>query len=396
MSNAASTLLRAHCFIVIAAGCSSPETTRDTPPSHAACGVVRHVEVPRDLLTTDSNAPRLLPFGSRFALLAASTVATSRTVDAALVSWQGVDNLYRFALGGLCPNDVCRNVHGSALLASADEMPEFLLVEQGSNVSMAAYPFRVLAWEATESAPAETPLFEARVGAITTRSDMKSSADARRALFVSGNVDTPLLQLALLRDRGALAAAASTMPLPAAPWDCLTVVPTAGAAAISVLTRAENGVELTWSLRELGAESELVFEATAVIPVGDAVGYVDCPRVVASEQGFHAQWVSSGGNSVVATLKRDGGAAPGSTLFPLDISPGSLEGLLQGDFLFRAASPPTGRPALVRVSTSGTASVALMLPPLATSPQVLGVEGPLISLAYELDDARIFEQLECP
>jgi hypothetical protein len=348
------------------------------------------------LVAPENEAPRLAPFGDRFALLASGALTTERSVDVAVVSWQGLYERYRFALGGLCPEGVCRNVHGMALLATARGKPEFLLAEQGSSVSMAAYPLRALTWDAGESEPYTTPLFDARVGAITTRSAMRSSNDAGRALFVSGNVDATSLQLALLREQGALVAPASTMMLPSMPWDCLAVVPTEHAGAVSVVARAENGTEVSWSLRELDAESNVAFEFTTVIPADDALGYVDCPRVVASTNGLHAQWVSTEGTSMVATLNRTLDVAPTATLLSLDQSPGSLEGVLQDDLLFLGALAAETQ-SLIRVTADGkSASAVYMLPSLASNAEVVRVAGPLVAVTYELPDTRIFEELECP
>ncbi len=397
MRSGASTLFRAQSsLLVVVAACSSSCAASDVSSSAVACVVTRHIEMARDLVAPNNEAPRLAPFGDRFALLASSALTTNRSVDVALVSWQGLDERYRFALDGLCPEGVCRNVHGMALLATAAGNPEFLLVEQGSSVSMAAYPLRTLTWDAGESEPSATPLFDARVGAITTRSDMRSSNDAGRALFVSGNVDATSLQLALLREQGALVAPASTMTLPSMPWDCLALVPTEHAGAVSVVARPENGTEVNWSLRELDAESNVAFEFTTVVPVDDARGYTDCPRVVASTKGFHAQWVSSEGTSIVATLNRTLDVAPAATLLSLGKSPGSLEGVLQGGFLFRDALAAENQ-RLVRVTAEGeSASAVHTLPPLATNAEVVRVAGPLVSVSYELPDARVFEELECP
>ena len=52
---------------------------------------------------------------------------------------------------------------------------------------------------------------------------------------------------------------------------------------------------------------------------------------------------------------------------------------------------------LVRVTAEGeSASAVHTLPPLATNAEVVRVAGPLVSVSYELPDARVFEELECP
>jgi hypothetical protein len=366
-----------------------------------ACTVTKHVEIPLDLFGDLAEPPAVVPFGERFAVVASGSVSQSRAADVAVVSWQGVELVQHFELLGLCPDDVCRNLHGSAVLAKTAGGSEFLLAEQGSSTSMKEYPLRLMAWSAEASEPAISPLFDSRVGAITTRSDMKSSRDGARALFALGNIDTTPLQAVEISEGAALVAAASPLELLSTPWDWLAVVPTDEAGAISAMARLPNGNELTWQLRELDSTANVVLETSVTVPVGDALGYVDPPTLVESSAGFHAQWVSSDGASTIATVAR--AAEPGATpaLLRLDVSPGTLEAVLGDEFLFRAPIDAAHQGFVRRKGNGETGGPPIVLPvlPAPTSdrpralPHVLRVVGESVQLTYELDNVRVIEEL---
>ena len=409
MSVSAGVTRRAHWLLVLAAGCAPEHHPATSLNDNGAspddtCSVAKHVEVPLDLFGTLSDPPSLVPFGARFAIVASEAVTLAKTASVALVSWHGVDAQDEFELTGLCPDDVCRNVHGVGALSSAAGEPEFLLAEQGSAVSMPAYPLRVLAWDTDGSEPAIAPLFESRVTAITTRSDLKSSRDANRALFALGNIDMPALPALAIAAGAALVAPTTSMTLPALPWDCLAVVPTETAGALSVVSRPDSGTEVVWSLRELDADANIVFEASVSVPVGVALGYGDCPTVVESPAGFHAQWTNTNAASIVATIARSAEPTTAPELLSFETSPGSLAAVLHEQFLFLAelADQQVG---FVRLDHDGAAGGPnLVLPPLPAAtdaqrratPQVLRVDGSSVDVSYELEAARVFERLDCP
>jgi hypothetical protein len=193
------------------------------------------------------------------------------------------------------------------------------------------------------------------------------------------------------------------MTLPSSPWDCLTVVPTDEAGAISVVARSESGTEVVWWVRELDAQSDVRFETSVLVPAGGALGYADCPTLVESPEGFHAQWVRADEASVIATVARDSGPGAAPVLFESAASPGSLQGILHGDFLFRA-SPGAARQGFVRLNREGEpAGSPIALPEIPEStleqrralPSVIEVKGAVVALSYELESARVFEELDC-
>jgi hypothetical protein len=405
MSTCAGVLRRAHWLVLLALGCSSERrASPDSGRSDATCSVVRHVEVPLDPFGDLTDPPALVPFGDRFGVVDDESITLGRTAAVALVSWQGIDEQDEFQLTELCPDDVCRNVHGTSVLGGVAGSAEFLLAEQGSATSMPSYPLRALAWDVGQSEAAMTPLFDSRVTAITTRADLKSSRDAARALFVLGNIDMPSLESVEIGAGAVLVAPPDTMALPDAPWDCVSVVPTDEAGALSVVTKLDGGSEVVWSVRELDAAANVVFETSVTVPIGDAVGYSDCPSVVESPAGFHAQWVSAEQASVIATVARAADPAATTDLLSLETSPGALQGLLQGEFLFRAQLDDE-HPGFLRLKADGTpGGPTLTLPPLPAStlehrrapPEVLLVKDSTVEVSYELDSARVFEELDCP
>lgn len=400
----------ARWLFVAALGCSSHDRTPTAAPSdgagvtNGACSVVEHVEVPLDLFGELSDPPLVVPFGARFALVDDEGVTLDKTASAAVVSWQGVDENDAFTLAELCPDGVCRNIHGNGVLGATSGGLEFVLAEQGSAVSMPAYPLRLMAWDSDGGAAQITPLFDSRVTAITTRTDLESSRDAARAVFALGNTDMSSLEAVEIEAGATLVAPPAPMTLPSTPWDCLAVVPTDSAGAVSAVTKLDGGTHVMWSLRELDAEANVVFETSVDVPVGDALDYTDCPAVIESPQGFHAQWVNGYGAALLATVSRD--AAPGDplALLALDASPGPLAAVVHDQFLF-LAMPDGEHQSFVRLAADGSPGgppLTLPVPAASTlelhraSPRVLRVNGALLDLSYELDDARAFEEESCP
>jgi hypothetical protein len=193
------------------------------------------------------------------------------------------------------------------------------------------------------------------------------------------------------------------MTLPSLPWECLSVVPTDEAGAISVVARTESASEVVWSVRELDAEANVRFETSARIPAGDALGYAGCPAVIESPEGFHAQWVSDDGAAVTATLARDAGAGAPAALSVAGVNPGALQAVYQGKFLFRATLDD-GQRGFVRLNQDGeSAGPPIVLPALPEStlehrralPSVLRVKAGKLDVSYELESSRVFEQLDC-
>jgi hypothetical protein len=233
---------------------------------------------------------------------------------------------------------------------------------------------------------------------------MQSSRDAARALFAIGNIDDPTLQVIAIGADAEVVAPVSTLTLSSAPWDCLSVVPTGKAGAISAVVKAESGSEVTWQLRELDADANTAFETEATVPVGEALGYADCPTVVDGADGFHAQWVSADGASVVATLARDSEPSSVPLLASFDASPGILAGALERELLFQGLVDDEHR-GFSRFHEDGSpGGPAITLPPLPEStleqrralPALLSAEGASVFVAYELEDARVIEELRCP
>lgn len=383
-----------------ALGCSSdePPAADATAGGDGACKDTRNVEIWRDRLG-DGEPPRVVPFGERFAFVVSTSFSLTRAADATFVSWLDVEETLHFELVGLCPDDVCRNVHGSALLATASGA-ELVLAEQGSSTSMQEYPLRLLAWSSDGGDPTIAPLFDAHVNAITTRTGMKSSRDGARALFALGNIDVSEIEFAVLEPGGKLVAPASAMTLSAAPWDCLEVVPTDEAGALSAVSKAESGTEVVWHVRELDAGANAAFETSVTVPVGDALGYGDCPQVIEGGSGFFAQWVSDDGRAMVVRAARD--AEP--ELLALDVSPGALQGALLDQLLFLSALDD-GSQGWSRLSSNGDPSgPPIMLPALPEStsehhrapPTVLATDGHLLRIDYELESGRVIEELRCP
>jgi hypothetical protein len=394
-------------LILLALGCSPARRATTSPlpgPGEpGACSVVEHVEVPLDLLGEAPDPPSVVRWGERFALLGSGSLSQRRTADSAVVSWDGVDVEEHLALTALCPDDVCTNVLGVAVLATAAGRPQLLLVDEGSAVSMPAYPLRARAWDSARSEPLGGRVFDARIAAVTTRVAMKGSRDGARALFVLGNIDAAELQAIEMGVDAAVVAPVSTMDLAAARWDCLTVVPTHEAGAISAVTRTDSGTEVVWHLRELDAEASTVLDRSVTVPVGDALGYTGCPTVVESAQGYAAQWVNTDAQSVVAKVLR--ATSPGTTpeLLRLDRSPGVLAGGVGTELLFQGQVDDEHQ-GFARLAADGASGgPPITLPPLPAStlehrrapPSVLSVEGSSLYLTYELEAARVFEELSC-
>jgi len=335
--------------------------------------------------------------------VASDSVIQDRVADVAVASWQGVDVTEHFVLSGLCPDDRCRNLHGSAVLATDDGHAEFLLAEQGSSLSMAEYPLRLLAWRGGSAEAAISPLFDSRVNAITTRSDMKASRNAARALFASGNTDGSPLRVIEIAPGAAIVRAATPLEPVPIPWDCLDLIPTEEAGAISVISRRDGGRETEWKLWELDAAGNTVLDTGAMVPVGNELGYTNCPRVIESSEGFHAQWVNTEHASVIATISR--GVVPGAAPALVDVSanPGNLAGALDGEFLFEATLDD-GQRSLVRLTRddpgSGTPAELPLLSgsssePVLAPPRVLRAAGQSLQVTYEFETTRVIEELHC-
>jgi hypothetical protein len=401
---------RSDWLLVAAIGCTPerPASTHATnggnPPATDTCSVAHHVEVPLDPFGTLSDPPQLVPFADRFGIVDAESVTPSKTASVAVVSWQGIDTQNDFALTELCPDDVCRNVHGTSVLGTSSGALEFLLAEQGSAVSMPAYPLRALAWDSDQSAAAISPLFDARVTAITTRAALESSRAATRATFALGNIDMATIEAVVLAEQATLVAPPQTLMLPDGAWDCLSVVPTDEAGAISAVTQPASGTEVVWSVWELDAQANVLFTTSVEVPVGTTLGYSGCPRVIESPLGFHAQWLNSAGASVIASVARSDGTGAPPDVLSLDASPGSLEAVLHDDFLFQA-SLADDQQSFIRVTRDGAASgPTITLPALPVStleerraaPQVLGLRAAAVNISYELETTRVFEELDCP
>lgn len=367
------------------------------------CTVAKHVEIPLDLFGEASDPPSVRPWGDRFVLLSSAPLTQTRMADLAVVSWQGVDIQNELSLKGLCPDDVCTNVLGVSVLATDASNPQLLLADEGSAVSMPSYLLHAKAWDTSRSDPADTELFDAPIAAITTRAAMQSSRDATRALFAIGNIDEPTVQAIELGPDAEVIAPVTTLTLSGAPWDCLAIVPTRGAGALSAVVKTEGGTEVTWHLRELDAGADSVFETMATVPVSDALGYTDCPTVVDGPDGFHAQWVNAYGNSVVASVERDADPAAAPTLLRFDVSPGVLAGAMSAELWFQGFVSDDRR-GFVRLRDDGSpGGPPITLPVLPESsdehrralPTVLGTEGDAAFVAYELEDARVLEQIRC-
>lgn len=399
---------RAPWLFLLTLSCSAEPRATTGPVQGAGgfgtCSVVEHVEVPLELFGESLDPPSIARWGERFSVMGSRSLTQSREADIAVLSWNGVDVEEHLALTGLCPDDVCTNLLGVAVLATAAGSPQLLLADEGSAVSMPTYPLRVKAWDTTRSDPLMARLFDAHIAAITTRVAMKGSRDATRALFVLGNIDAPELQAIELGADATVVAPASTMTLLSSNWDCLSVVPTSEAGAISAVTRTETGTEVVWHLRELDAEASTVLDTSVTVPVGDALGYADCPTVVESPHGYTAQWVNVDDESLVATVSRraESGAAP--ELVRFDVSPGLLAAVVGTELLFQGMVDDE-RPGFTRFTGDGApGGPPITLPALPEStlehrrapPKVLSVEGASLYLTYELESTRVLEELRCP
>jgi len=418
MSTPANVMRRAAWLLGLAVGCS-PKHQPLPPPaqgdagagglgglggtSGGVCSVVEHVEVPLELFGEALDPPSIARWGKRFALLGSGSLSQARAADIAVVSWDGVDVQQHLALTGLCPDDVCTNVFGVAVLATAAGRPQFLLADVGPAVSMPTYPLHARAWDEAQGGPLEAPLFDAHITAITTRVDMKSSRDGARALFVLGNIDAPEVQAIELGPDAAVIAPVRTLSLSSASWDCLSVVPTREAGAISAVARTESGAAVVWHLLELDADANPVLDTSVTVPVGDALGYVDCPTVVEGAEGYAAQWLSSDAGSLVASVRRgaESGAAPEWVHF--DVNPGLLAAVVDTELFFQGFVDDEHR-GFLRFDPDGTTGgPPITLPVLPEStldhrralPRVLSVEGDSLSVSYELETTRIFEELRC-
>ncbi|HEX5101447.1 MAG TPA: hypothetical protein VFV94_18170 [Polyangiaceae bacterium] len=373
-------------------------------PSHdATCSETNHIELPLDLFGAAVDPPSVRRFDDRFVLRASGSLNLSRSAELAVVSWQGLDIQNHLSLSGLCPDDVCTNVLGVSVLATPFSTPQLLLTDEGSVVSMPSYLVHAKAWDTSRSDPAVTPLFDAHIAAITTRAALQSSRDAARALFVLGNIDDPTLQVIEMGADAAIVAPVSTLTLPPLPWDCLTVVPTERAGAISAVVKGESGVEVTWQLRELDADATSTLETAATIPVGEALGYTDCPIVVDGPDGFHAQWVNGDGQSVVAGLTRAAGRNAAPRIATFEVSPGVLAGALGKELLFQGFvdAEHRGFSRFLADGSPGGAPIPLPVLPEPTPerrralPTLLSSEGESLFVTYELEDERVIAELRC-
>jgi len=375
-----------------------------SPGRDETCSVANHVEVPLELFGEAPDPPSVHRFGDRFVLMASGSLTQSRAAELAVVSWQGVDIQNQLALGGLCPHDVCTNVLGVSVLATALSSPQLLLADEGTVVSMPTYLVQAKAWDSSRSDPLVTPLFDAHIEAITTRAAMQSSRDAARAVFAIGNRDDPTLEAIEVGPDAEVVAPVATLTLSATPWDCLAVVPTREAGAVSAVVAKESGTEVAWHLFELDRDANIVFEARATVPVGDALGYTDCPTIVDGPEGFHAQWVSAEGASVVATVIRGEDATSTPGLASFEASPGILAGVTFDELWFQGFVDAEHRGFLRfhRDGSPGLPAVTLPLLPESTVerrralPALLSVEGYAGFVTYELESNRVLEELRCP
>lgn len=386
------------------AGEGGMSATGGSPGREAACSVTKHVEVPLELFGEALDPPSVRRWRDRFVLMASGSLTLTRAAELAVVSWQGVDIQNHLPLAGLCPDDVCTNVLGVSVLATALPSPQLLLADEGTVVSMPTYLVHAKAWDSSRSDPLVTPLFDAHIAAITTRAAMQSSRDAARAVFAIGNLDDPTLQAVEIGPDAEVVAPVSTLTLSATPWNCLAVVPTGEAGAISAVVEAESGTEIAWHLRELGPDGNTVFETVATVPIGSALGYTECPTIVDGPDGFHAQWVSSEGASVVATVIRGDEPATTPGLASFEATPGILAGVTGDELWFQGLVDAEHRGFLRFQRDGSPGGPAITLPRLPEStvehrralPALLSAEGNSLFVTYELEDERVLEELHCP
>jgi hypothetical protein len=382
-----------------ATGGACDEAAGDCAP--AVCAVVKHVEVPLDLFGDVRDQHTVVRLGDRFALYATDRALRNGGADVAFVSWDGVDAHDHFDLDNPCPGDVCTTSLGASAVSSPSGSPQFFMVDRGSSTAATTSPVRAVAWDKTQASPGLTPLFEANVD-FQTISELASSKNGERAVFAAGNGGGSV-NVAELGPNAELAAPVSTMAPPSGGWDCLNVVPTKQAGAVSIVAGGLTEADSVWLLRELDADGNTVLEVNATVPAGAGLGYTGCPMLVESPVGFHAIWNATGKESIMATALRESASGTPPTITTFPVIAGSLVGG-RSDMLVFLVQLEDDRLGFRGIDREGNDVAKLyVLPPLPlrtsehprTFPMLLSVEGSSLYVSYELETTRAIEQVVC-
>jgi hypothetical protein len=168
-----------------------------------------------------------------------------------------------------------------------------------------------------QSGPAHEVLTTGQYGAQVTLMGMASSLDGRRTVWARGNSGTEDPQAIVLggdaERRGNPIAVKSDHH-----WDCLGVIPTTAAAAVSVVETRDGS--RFWHLVELDAEGAQVFESSVDVTEDLSGSSTGCPFSVAlTKGGFAALMRGSNAALIVVDVDRATFADDGATRVSLDV-----------------------------------------------------------------------------
>lgn len=352
-----------------------------------SCSLAHRVEVPFE---GSASPPLLVKSGDEFAWVSGATLAS--------LSWSGESARTVFEQQG-CANTTCDGMFGrTAVRAEAGwRLLSVDRVDQQPGIRT---------WRAGELGVPQVerawgPVFSGLVSSF----DFRTSRDGKRALFANGQrVVSQIVMFGLLDEEGRMLAPAQPFDVGSTAWDFLTVVPTAHAAAVSVLASSHDATQRTWLLREVDSLGRDVFAAEVMLPAGYSctTGGAGACAIVADADGYSIALGNNTGPSRIARLRRD---RPNElSVDDAVVPPGILVGALASTLVFRRDEllQTTVQTRFLAAPNAGATEPRLLFvtPPVESDlnarPQVIALEGNSIFYGYPTRDSLVIEEAACP
>jgi hypothetical protein len=353
------------------------------------CSVARHVEVPTDatyLAGSPSPALAVNRVGERFAVAQHSDTGNALEI----VSWAGLDS--QFHCTSDCPSALQTGM-GVGLISDAGD-PRMLFVGSG-----------VVAWTGGPTVTGPTPLYwtgqDAQDATGTVMffrrgvQQLRASRDGQRALFGIGTAYfEPTVCLAELAGDASIPGGPQTMTLEQ--WECLDLLPTDTAGAVSLMVNPANRTALTWSVHEYDAAGVITAETAATVPLDPSAGLSQCPQVIDGPAGYQAYFAYDSSHGLLITLPSAGSnALPDARQVAGN---GKLVGALDDELVFESVQKD-GKTHFSGLHVNDAAPRDLVgLPVAVPAPQsaFVDADGRSLFISYQTSSARVFEEITCP
>ncbi len=262
------------------------------------------------------------------------------------------------------------------------------------------------AWRMDEpSVPEAQPLFGPSYSGLVSAFSLRPSRDATRAVFAHGyRAVTQEVTFAELDADGAMVSQAITLEVPSSSWDCLAVVPTEDAAAISLTADSEDRRQQFWLLRELNSSGELVFASQITLPTDyRALTASDGGCAVFEDaDGYSVALGDGAGSRRIGRLQRD---RPNELIVSESlVLPGILVGTLAGTLVFSRDewTETSHQVRFLGLPKSGTGEPrTLAVTPataieLYTDVQLIFAQGKSLIYGFPTRDSQVIEEVACP